>query len=71
MIVLGIHDGKDAGVALLQDGELIYAANEERFSRNKLHFGFPYLSLRNLFSHTRIDPKTIEKETIRVDQQIF
>ncbi|MBE84481.1 MAG: hypothetical protein CME21_18120 [Gemmatimonadetes bacterium] len=61
MIVLGIHDGKDAGVALLQDGELIYAANEERFSRNKLHFGFPYLSLRNLFSHTRIDPKTIDR----------
>ncbi len=61
MIVLGIHDGKDAGVSLLKDGELLYAANEERFSRNKLHFGFPYLSLQNLLSNTGIDPGEIDR----------
>ena len=61
MVVLGIHDGKDAGVALLKDGELLYAANEERFSRNKLHFGFPFLSLRNLISCTGIDPNKIDR----------
>ena len=48
MNVLGLHDGKDAGVCLVADGKPIYAANEERFSRKKLHFGFPYLSLQNL-----------------------
>jgi carbamoyltransferase len=61
MIVLGIHDGKDAGVALIKDGELLYAANEERFSRNKLHFGFPYLSLQNMLSFTGISPKSIDR----------
>ncbi|SVD77503.1 uncharacterized protein METZ01_LOCUS430357, partial [marine metagenome] len=61
MIVLGIHDGKDAGVALLKDGELLYAANEERFSRNKLHFGFPFLSLQNLINCTGIDPNKIDR----------
>jgi len=61
MIVLGIHDGKDAGVALLKDGEVLYAANEERFSRSKLHFGFPFLSLQNLISHTGIAPKDIDR----------
>lgn len=61
MIVLGIHDGKDAGVALIENGNILYAANEERFSRNKLHFGFPYLSLQNLLSHTGIDPGTIDR----------
>ncbi|HAA75183.1 TPA: hypothetical protein DCE37_08700, partial [Candidatus Latescibacteria bacterium] len=61
MIVLGIHDGKDAGVALIEDGVIVYAANEERFSRNKLHFGFPFLSLQNLMSHTGIDPRDIDR----------
>ncbi|MBS13308.1 MAG: hypothetical protein CME19_17100 [Gemmatimonadetes bacterium] len=61
MIVIGIHDGKDAGVALIEDGVIVYAANEERFSRNKLHFGFPFLSLQNLMSHTGIDPRDIDR----------
>lgn len=61
MTVLGIHDGKDAGVALVQDGRILYAANEERFSRNKLHFGFPFLSLQNMLSHTGIDPSEIDR----------
>jgi carbamoyltransferase len=61
MILLGIHDGKDAGVALVKDGELVYASNEERFTRNKLHFGFPFLSLQNLLSHTGTDPASIDR----------
>ena len=70
MIVLGIHDGKDAGVALLNDGELLYAANEERFTRNKLHFGFPYLSLQNLLSHTGIDPRKIDRVCVGFQSMI-
>ena len=31
----------DAAAALLMDGELIAAAEEERFSRKKHDFGFP------------------------------
>ena len=32
----------DAAAALLQDGQLIAAAEEERFSRIKHDFGFPH-----------------------------
>jgi len=57
--VLGIHDGKDAGVCLLDHGVPVFAANEERYSRKKLHFGFPHLSLDSLFETTGTKPEEI------------
>ena len=41
MNILGIWDGHDAGAALLVDGRLVAAANEERFTRRKLDYVFP------------------------------
>lgn len=38
MNILGIWDGHDAGAALLVDGRLVAAANEERFTRRKLDY---------------------------------
>ena len=35
MIILGIHDGHDSSVALMINGKIVYAAQEERFSRLK------------------------------------
>ncbi|AAM01314.1 carbamoyltransferase family protein [Methanopyrus kandleri] len=46
MEVVGIHHGHDAGAALIRDGEIVAAANEERFSRKKFHRGFPERSLQ-------------------------
>ncbi len=46
MRILGVHHGHDAGVALVDDGDVVAAANEERFSRKKLHRGVPERSLR-------------------------
>lgn len=57
--VVGIHDGHDAGVVLLEDGNVVYAANEERFSRKKFHWGFPHVSLQNLFATTGVAPKSV------------
>lgn len=46
MQVLGIYDGThDAGVALLRDGDLVAACNEERFSRVKGAGGWPTESI--------------------------
>ncbi len=64
MNVLGIHDGKDAGVCLLSNGRTVYAANEERFSRKKLHFGFPYLALRDLMETTGVRPGEIDRVSV-------
>ena len=46
MLVLGISEEHDAGVALMHDGRLVFAVNEERFSRRKLQPGFPKQSLK-------------------------
>ena len=36
----------DAAAALLKDGQLVAAAEEERFSRIKHDFGFPHHAIR-------------------------
>lgn len=41
MNILGIWDGHDSGAALLQDGRLRAAINEERLTRRKLEIAFP------------------------------
>ncbi len=43
--ILGIWDGHDAGAALLVDGRLAAAVNEERLSRRKLEIDFPARSI--------------------------
>lgn len=60
MRVLGINDGHDSGVCLVDDGKIIYAANEERFARKKFYWGFPNGALQNLLEFTKINPSTIE-----------
>ena len=46
MKVLGISPlDKDATVSLVEDGQVLFAAGEERFSRIKHHAGFPSLAL--------------------------
>ena len=46
MNVLGLWDGHDAGAALLVDGRVTAAVNEERLSRRKLEVAFPRASAR-------------------------
>ncbi len=61
MYVLGLWDGHDAGAALLRDNEIVYAANEERFTKRKLEIGFPYNSIAAAFKHEGIKPTDIEQ----------
>src|SRR2546422_6283041 len=41
MYILGLTTMGEAAASLLKDGELVAAAEEERFSRTKHHIGFP------------------------------
>ena len=41
MRVLGSPLDKDATASIVEDGKILYAAGEERFSRIKQHKGFP------------------------------
>ncbi len=45
MLIAGINDGHNASVVLLQDGRIVFAWQEERFTRRKNQPGFPIHAL--------------------------
>ena len=59
MNVLGIWDGHDSGAALLQDGRLRFAINEERLTRRKLEICFPSRSIDACLSYGGLAPEDI------------
>jgi carbamoyltransferase len=61
MLVLGLNQDLYGSGAALSDGKsLLYAANEERFTRKKNQGGFPAQSLAGLFAYTGVSPRDIE-----------
>ena len=54
MIVLGVNDGHNSSASLLVEGKLICSVSEERFSRQKNHFGFPYKSVESVLKFAGI-----------------
>ncbi len=59
-MILGINDGHDAGVALVApDGEILFAANEERYSGRKQQWGVPTLALDRALAETGVRPHEI------------
>jgi len=51
--VLGISPlDKDATASLVEDGRLLFAAAEERFSRTKHHAGFPHAAVEHALART-------------------
>ena len=60
MNVLGIWDGHDSGAALLQDGRLSFAVNEERLSRRKLEVRFPIRSIDACLAHAGLGANAVD-----------
>jgi len=60
MYILGLTTLGDAAAALIKDGELIAAAEEERFSRVKHHSGFPYNAIQFCLDYAGIQLKDVE-----------
>ncbi|HUE80795.1 MAG TPA: carbamoyltransferase C-terminal domain-containing protein [Pyrinomonadaceae bacterium] len=46
MYILGLTTLGDSAATLIKDGEIVAAAEEERFSRRKHHSGFPYQAMQ-------------------------
>jgi len=61
MYVLGLWDGHDAGAALLHDNDIVYAANEERFTKRKLEVNFPHNSISAALKYAGIKPADVEQ----------
>jgi carbamoyltransferase len=61
MLVLGISPlDKDSTVTLVENGRVLFAAGEERFSRNKLQDGFPAQALQTALDYCGISLKDID-----------
>ena len=62
--ILGIWDGHDAGAAVVRDGRILFAVNEERLSRRKLDIGFPARSIRAFADFLGVTPASFADAAI-------
>ncbi len=60
-MILGIHSGHDPGAALVHKGHIIAAVNEERMTGNKLTFGYPAGSVREVMRIAGIGPDDVDE----------
>lgn len=61
MRIVGISPlDKNTYVCLVEDGKIVAAMGEERFSRQKMHAGFPHLALQELFTHYHLTADDID-----------
>ena len=60
MNVLGIADNHDSGAALIQDGKIISAINQERIDRNKNSAAFPWGAIDAVLEQGGLRPKDID-----------
>ncbi len=62
MKILGISDAiTDSGIAYHKDGKLVFAVNEERFTRSKIQGGFPRKSIDYFIKKYKEDINNIDK----------
>lgn len=62
MITIGISAFyHDSAVTFLKEGRILYAAQEERFSRIKHDSNFPILALKNGFDFLKLSPSEIDQ----------
>ncbi|MCD6403550.1 MAG: hypothetical protein J7K98_04475 [Candidatus Aenigmarchaeota archaeon] len=60
MKILGVWDGHDSGSAIVVDGKLKVAINEERLTRRKLDIRFPELSIKSCLDYLNFKPDDID-----------
>ena len=60
MLVLGLGDYTDCGSALLDDGRVVAAINDERLVRQPSVLGIPRESIREVLALAGIRPKVVE-----------
>jgi carbamoyltransferase len=60
VLVIGITDGITCGAAIIQDGTIVAAVNEERLSRLKMAYGFPRQSIAEVMALAGVSPGDID-----------
>ena len=59
MKFLGLHDGQTSGAAIVEDGRILAAVNEERLVRLKQARGFPWKSIEEVMRLTGTSPEDL------------
>ena len=66
MITLGISEEHDSGIALIENGKIIFAINEERLNRKKGSGGFPFHALTQAIDFQKVHKKENDiKDNVR------
>ncbi len=60
MKILGIHDSHNAAAALLDDGRLTAAVQEERLTREKNQYGIPRLAIQDILAMAGLKMQDID-----------
>jgi carbamoyltransferase len=71
MIALGITDGITSGAAIIQDGNILAAVNEERLVRKKMAYGFPRASIQSVLQISGVNPSDIDKVAVATRNTYF
>ena len=59
ILVLGVNDGHDAGAALVKNGKVVAAVQEERLNNIKHFAGVPEQSIIQVFKIAKADPSEV------------
>ncbi len=68
MIILGVNFSHDSSVAIVRDGKIIAAIEEEKVSRVKQDFGWPAQAIERLFKEHNLNPEDVS--LIAFDKEI-
>lgn len=59
--IIGVNDGHNASAAILHNGELVFAVEEERLAGTKNYYGFPERSIRACLDFCGIDAGDVDE----------
>jgi carbamoyltransferase len=69
VLILGIGDHVNCGSALVQDGKLVSAINDERLVREKMVFGVPRESIKMILATHHLAPTDIDAIAVATQRQ--
>jgi len=71
MYILGLNIGHDATASLIKDGHTLSAIAEERISRVKYHFGFPYEAIKECLRIANVNGKDVERVVLSFNNDLI
>lgn len=71
VMYLGFHKSHDSSLCLATpDGEMVFVANEERFTRKKLQAGIPYKCKEYMLDHYKVGPVVVCYGGLKVGERM-